>query len=149
MLVVCLFRDLTKCLMPCARLKQVQPKRQNRKEKGCRVYTHTCYVYWAVCHKLAKPSCLWKSKCKRMSYWKSRVYMANPCHVISTKHTVYFAQDKIKGTDVVGRINYTTFLTNRFSKLINLPTFTIFVLGTSESVLYFLEFSCITAILKT
>ena len=45
MLVVCLFRDLTKCLRPCVRQEQVQPKRQNRKEKGRRVYTHQCFVY--------------------------------------------------------------------------------------------------------
>ena len=45
MLVVCLFRDLTKCLKLCARLEQVQPKRQNRKEKSRRVYMHPCWVY--------------------------------------------------------------------------------------------------------
>ena len=78
----------------------------------------------------------------------SREYMANPCHVIGSKHTVYFAWDKIKGVDVVRSINHVTFLTNRFSKLISLPTTTIFVSGTSESVSYFLEFSCIMAILK-
>ena len=83
-----------------------------------------------------------------MSYWKLRVYMANPCHVIGSKHPVYFAWDKIKGADVVGSINHVTFLTNRFLKQISLPTSTIFVLGTSESVYYFLDFSCITAILK-
>ena len=148
MLIACLFRDLTKCLRLCSRLEQVQPRRQNRKEKDRRVYSHPCYVYWAVYHKLAKPSCLSKSKCKRMSYWKSRVYIANPCHVIGSKHTVYCARDKIKGADVVGCINHVTFLTNRFSRLMSLPMSTIFVSGTSESVSYFLEFSCITAILK-
>ena len=148
MSVVCLFRGLTKCLRPCARLEQVQTKRQKRKEKGRRVYTHPCYVYWTACHLLAKPSCLWKSNCKRMSYWKTTVYMANPCHVIGSKRTVYFAQDKLKGADVVESINNMTFLTNSFSRLISLPTSTIFVSGTSESVSYFLEFSCITANLK-
>ena len=79
--------------------------------------------------------------------------------MISSKHIIYFAWDKIKGVDIVGSINHVTFLTNRFSKLTSLLTSrfskltsllmsTIFVLGTSESVSYFLEFSCITAILK-
>ena len=72
-------------------------------------------------------SCLWKSKCKRASYWKSRVY-------------IYFSQDKIKGAFVVGSINHVTSMTNSFSKIISSPTSTIFVSGTSESVSYFLEF---------
>ena len=80
-----------------------------------------------------------------MSYWKTKVYTGNPCHAVGSKHTVYFARDKIKGAGVVGNINRVTFLTNRFSKLISLPTSTM---GTSESVSYFLEFPCITAILK-
>ena len=42
MLVVCLFRDLTKFLSLCSRLEQVSPKRLNRKEKGHRMYTHPC-----------------------------------------------------------------------------------------------------------
>ena len=50
MLAVCLFRDLTKCLRLCARREQVQPKRQNRKEKGRRVYTRQWCVYWAMRH---------------------------------------------------------------------------------------------------
>ena len=70
--------------------------------------------------------------------------MINPCHVIGSKHPVCFVQDKIKGVDVDGSINPVTFLTNRFSRLISLPMSTIFVLGTSEFVSYFLEFSCIS-----
>ena len=57
------------------------------------VYKHPCCVYWVMC--------LWKSKCKRMCYWKSRVYIASPCHVVGSEHTIYFARDKIKGVDVV------------------------------------------------
>ena len=110
MFVVCLFRDFMNCLRLCARPGKVQPKRQNRKEKGCRVYTHPCYAL-AVSYKLAKPSCL----CKRISYWKSRVYMVNPCHVIGSKHTVYFAWYKIKGADVGGSIKHVTLLINRFT----------------------------------
>ena len=72
--------------------------------------------------------------------------MINLCHVVGSKHTVYFVLDKIKGADVVGSINHLTFLTNRFSRLISLPTSTIFVSGTSKSVSYFPDFSCITAI---
>ena len=144
MLVVCFFRDLRKYLRLCARLEQVQLKRQNRKEKIAEyIRTHVtcielCVTSWQS----------WKSKCKRVSYRKSWVYMAYPCHVIGSKHTVYFARDKINGADVVGSINHVTLLTNRFSKLISLPTSTIFVLRTSESVFYFFEFSCIAAILK-
>ena len=74
-----------------------------------------------------------------MSYWELRVYIANPCHAIGSKHTVYFARDKIKGASLVGSINHLTFLTNRFSKLISLLTFTIFVSGASKSVSYFQE----------
>ena len=148
MLVVCLYRDLTEYLRLGAKLEQVLSKKQNRKEKGRRVYTDPCCVYWAVFHQLGKPSCLWKSKCKRMSFWKSWVYIIVPCHVVGSKHTVKFAWDKIKCTDIVDIINHVTFLTNRFSRLISLPTSTIFVSETSESVSYFLEFSCITAILE-
>ena len=39
MLVVCIFRGLTKFLRLCSRLEIVKPKRQKRKEKGCRMYT--------------------------------------------------------------------------------------------------------------
>ena len=74
--------------------------------------------------------------------------MINPCHVVGFKTTVYFAQNKIKGADVAVSINHVAFLTNIFSKLISLPTSTIFVSGTSKSVSYFQEFSCITAILR-
>ena len=45
MLVVCLFRGLTKFLRLCLRLEQVKLKRQNKKEKGFRMYTHPCYAY--------------------------------------------------------------------------------------------------------
>ena len=41
------------------------------------------------------------------------------------------AQGKIKVADVVVSANHMTFLTNRFSRLISLPTSTIFVSGTS------------------
>ena len=41
------------------------------------------------------------------------------------------ARDKIKVTDVVVSTNHVTFLTNRFLRLISLPTSAIFVLGTS------------------
>ena len=58
------------------------------------------------------------------------------------------ARDKIKVADVVESINHGIFLTNMFSKLTSLLTSIIFVSGTSESVYCFLEFSCITAILK-
>ena len=49
-------------------------------------------------------------------------------------------RDKVKGADVVLSTNHVIFLTNRFSKQISLPTSTIFVSGTCESVFYFLEF---------
>ena len=48
------------------------------------------------------------------------------------------AQDKIKVADIIVSINHAIFLTNRFPRLISLPTSAIFVLGTSG----------ITAILK-
>ena len=41
------------------------------------------------------------------------------------------ARDKIKVVDVVESTNYMTFLTNRFPRLISLPTSTVFVSGTS------------------
>ena len=97
------------------------------------IYTHTpstshnSYIYIYVCMYVCMCVCV--------------------C-VIGSKHTVYFAQDKIKCADVVGSINHVTFLTNSFSKLISLPKSAIFVSGTRESESYFLEFSCIKAILK-
>ena len=48
------------------------------------------------------------------------------------------ARDKIRDADVIVSTNHVTFLTNRFLRLISLPTSTIFVSGTSG----------ITAILK-
>ena len=82
-------------------------------------------------------SCLWKSKWKRASRWKSRVYIVKTCRVVGSKNNVYFSQDKIIGADVVGSINHETSLTNRFLKLIRLPTSTIFVSVKSESVSLF------------
>ena len=41
------------------------------------------------------------------------------------------AQDTIKGADVVVSTNNVIFLTNRFPRLISVPTFTIFALGKS------------------
>ena len=48
------------------------------------------------------------------------------------------ARDKLKVADVVVSTNHVTFLTNKFPRLISLPTSAIFVSG----------ISCITAILK-
>ena len=31
--------------------------------------------------------CLYKSKCERMSSWKNRIYIGNPCHVVGSKST--------------------------------------------------------------
>ena len=45
-------------------------------------------------------SCSCESKCKRASYWKSRVYIVKLCHEIGSKNTVYFAWNKIKGSNV-------------------------------------------------
>ena len=56
--------------------------------------------------------------------------------MISSKHTVYYAQDKI----VAESVNHVTLLTNRYPKLISLPTSIIFVSGTSESVSIFYNF---------
>ena len=58
------------------------------------------------------------------------------------------ARDELKGAVVAESINYVTFLTNRCSRLINIPPFTIFVSGTSESVSYILELPWTTAIIK-
>ena len=41
------------------------------------------------------------------------------------------AWDKIKVADIVVSTNHVTFLTNRFPRLISLPTSAIFVSGTS------------------
>ena len=120
--------------------------KQNMRRKKSHTVHMAIVCFWS-CVSLAgirnvreNESCLWKLKCKRASYWKFRVYIVKPCHVIGSKNTVYFAQDKIKGADVVGSINLVTFLTNRFPKLISLPTSTIFVSGTSESGSYFRNF---------
>ena len=47
-LVVCLFRGLTKFLRLSSKLEQVEPKRQNRKEKARTILTHPYYAYWVV-----------------------------------------------------------------------------------------------------
>ena len=43
-------------------------------------------------------SCLWKSKCKRASYWKSRVYIVNPCHSgrLQTQFTLRGTNSKVR-----------------------------------------------------
>ena len=64
-------------------------------------------------------------KMEIMSSWEIRVYIGNPCHAVGSKI-------------VVVSTNHVTFLTNRFPRLISLPTSAIFVSGTSG----------ITAILK-
>ena len=124
--------------------KSSQKGRTGKKKKRVTEYIRThvmcielCFTSWQ------KPSYHWKSKRKRMSYWKSRVYMANPCQT-----RCLFCVWQNQRSNIVESINYVTFLNNRFLRLISLPTSTIFVSGTSESVSYFLEFFCITAILK-
>ena len=79
-------------------------------------------------------------ECKRVSYRKSRVYKVKPYQLLGCKRTIYFARNKIKGTDIVRSTNNVTSLTNRFPKLISLPTSTVFVSGKSESGFYFLDF---------
>ena len=78
--------------------------------------------------------CLWKSQCKGVSVWETRIYISNPCHAVGSK----CVGKKIKVADVVVSTNHVTFRTIRFPRLISLPTSAIFVLGTSG----------ITAILK-
>ena len=165
MMVVCFFWDLTKCLRLCANWNKSSGKgRTGKKNVAVYICTHvTCIEPCATSRQgqnvrkrvlslevkmWEKECCLLKSKCERMGYWKSWVYIANPCHVVGSKHTVYFAYNKIKGADVVESTNHVTFLTNGFSRRISLPTSTIFVSGTSESVSCFVELSGITAILK-
>ena len=50
-LVVCLYRDVTKCLRPyaCVRLEHVQPEGRTRKESSRRIYSRPCYLSWAMC----------------------------------------------------------------------------------------------------
>ena len=70
--------------------------------------------------------CLCKSKFKRMSSWKTRIYIGNPCYTVGSK-----CARQNKGTDVVVSTNHVKFLTNRLLRLISLPTSAIFVLETS------------------
>ena len=100
----------------------------------------------AECIHLRRVDC-WKSKCKRervcvlslevkmdrMSSWKTRAYVGNPCHAVGSK-----CAGQNQSADVVVSTNHVTFLTNRFPRLISLPTSAIFVSGTRG----------ITAILK-
>ena len=91
--------------------KSSRKGRTGKKKVAEYIRTHiTCIELCVTCCK-AKPSSCWKSKFKRMTYWKSRVYIANPSYVIDP-NTVYFAwTKKIKGADVVESINHVTFLT--------------------------------------
>ena len=47
-------------------------EKQNRKEKGCGMYTHLCYAYWIVSYWLARSSCFWKSKWRERGREKGR-----------------------------------------------------------------------------
>ena len=112
MLVVCLFRGLTKFLRWGSRLEQVQPKRQNRKGKrsqnvyapmlrvsSCVLLTDKVKLFLKVGMKRERERerervcvCVCVCVCAisgsqnvRESYGKLRVYMANPCHVIGSK----------------------------------------------------------------
>ena len=131
MLVVYLFRGLTKFLRLCSRLEEKaeqERKRfqnvyifvgltagsQNVRERICAVSGSHNGENERVCAiSLSK-------KCKRMSSWKMRVYIGTP-----------IAWDKIKVADVVVSTNHEIFLTYRFPRLISLPTSNIFVSGTS------------------
>ena len=79
-----------------------------------------------LCHQLAKQRMREKrgvsgsQNARELVIESLELYMVNPCHVVGSKHTVYFARNKIKGADVVGSIHDVTSLTNRFPKLINL-----------------------------
>ena len=68
--------------------------------------------------------CLWKSKGKREgTVIVSREYI----WLILVMWSAPNARDKIKVADVFECINHVTFLTNRFSRLVSLPTSVIFV----------------------
>ena len=77
--------------------------------------------------------CLCELKWKKMSSWKTIVYVSNPCHAVGSKIA---GQNQV--ADVVVSTNHVTFLTNRFTSLISLPMSALFVSRTSG----------ITAILK-
>ena len=111
-------------------------KAENERKRSQSIYASMLRVLSYVSQAGKAKLSLEVKRQESVSYCKSWEYMANPYHVIGSKCA-----------DVVESINHVTFLTNRFSRLISLPTSTIFVSGTSESVSYFLEFSCITAIL--
>ena len=56
-----------------------------------------------------------------------REFIDNPCHVVGPKN-----RDKIEVADVVVSTNHVFFPANKFTRLISLPTSTIFVSGTSD-----------------
>ena len=87
--------------------------------------------------------CLWKSKyvrvCCLLVKMGENEFLGNEyIEAILVMRSALNVRDKIKVADVVLSTNHVTFLTNRFPRLISLPTSTIFVLGTGG----------ITAILK-
>ena len=72
-LVACIFRDLTKCLRPCAcvRLEQVQPKGRTGKAKKSQT------IYAPMLHVLNYVSQAGKVENERMSNRKYRVYIVS------------------------------------------------------------------------
>ena len=93
-LAVCLYRNATKCLRPCAcvRLEHTQPKGKTREEKRVSPLSRRPYI--------------------------SRDRLQNTRLTLRGK--------KIKCADVVGNTRHMISLSNRFPKLINLPTSTTF-----------------------
>ena len=145
MLVICLFWDLTKLSEAVFEAGTSLTKKAEQERKRLQnVYAphctsiELCLTKWqgqavSGSWKWRERECyLCKSKCERVSSWKTRVNIDNPCQVAPN------ARDQIKGVDIVVSTNHVTFLTNRFPRLISLLTSTIFVSGTSG----------ITAILK-
>ena len=125
---------LTECLRLCARLEQVQPERQNRKEKSHRVCTHV--AWFELCVTLGKAKLFLEDK-----IWeKELLEVVSVYNYFLSCDRLQMHRIKSKDADVVESINQVTFLTNRFSKLISLSTSTMFVLGMSESISNFLEF---------
>ena len=112
-LVVCLYRDLTKCLRPCAcvRPECVQPKGRTCEENSRRLYMWPYYISWAMSRQLGE------QRNEKVSNRKCRVYIDNQVTWPAPKRKIYFPRDKIKCTDVVADTRQVISLTNRFSKL--------------------------------
>ena len=107
---------------------QVQPKGRTGKEKGQRLCTRPCYML----HVLSYVSLAGKAKNERVRNRKCSEYIVTMSRDWFQTHDLS-CTGKVECADVVGSTKHVISLSNRFPKLINLPTPSAFISGINES----------------